>query len=216
MRAMAIVVATLGLVALVTRPSRAACPESCISRAWTQMHCSSSSQMDTTSYANGCTDRIAYDLSVGTATLEHYGGFSTCGESVSLEDSFVMLSSTSGAVPIEFVLTIDYHVGSAGVGATLEIEGLTAATWSLEPLPDDGPVESATQIAVQANMTPGVPTLVRYTLGAGGSEGIATLVASLSVSGLPAGAHLTSCQGFSVGTVQLRAGTWGRVKALYR
>jgi hypothetical protein len=56
----------------------------------------------------------------------------------------------------------------------------------------------------------------RRTVGSAISESASEAHASIRFLGLPSGASITSCQGFSAMATPARTSTWGRLKAIYR
>jgi hypothetical protein len=71
------------------------------------------------------------------------------------------------------------------------------------------------QVMIQANA--GDPFRVIAIAQASGNEiASGTVIGTLSFTGLPAGASVTSCRGFVQNVVPTLAATWGRLKSAYR
>jgi len=107
----------------------------------------------------------------------------------------------------------NYRMAFAAAYARLEAQGQSVEAQSVGPSPG-----LARFIELEVIALEGVPFEITYEAEASGWGYYpwSTVGAQLEFIGLPAGAYITSCNGFGTTPVSTEASTWGKVKALYR
>lgn len=171
--------------------------------------------------------RYGFDLPAGTIAVKHCGGLGQTW--VKARDQFDITGVPSGTnVSVFAELWVDgeiisYGCGSSGCYGHLRSSLTSGGVASEQTLTrhmyaaGTEPVHGGTVLPL--TITAGQPVLLEYALAgyrsAGGNHG-ALGSGQLRFSGLPPGAAIVSCRGFSQLPVPALRSSWGRVKTLYR
>ena len=159
-----------------------------------------------------------YDLRAGLVTAHVYGSpFYPCEEMVNGDDVYQLSDPSSNSA---HAFSARLHLtgtisGNGGFISDLIEKTAGGASKSISFGP--GAIAVDTTIAINLQHAPGELFELYYSLTCLGNvpDGAVQATAVLQFSDLPAGAYVTSCQGYDL-AVPTQATTWGRVKSLYR
>jgi len=197
----------------------------------TQLNCGgsieSSAVADSCSYSD-CdgSGHASFNAVLGRVAAAAQGG--SCSgvglASVRSEDEF-QVGGVAPGTPLTFraVLTVNEVVcpgtvvgccagtASAALYGPVEGDSILVSTHGASCIS----LPTTVQVSVQANA--GDPFRVVAIAQASGNEiASGTIVGTLSFTGLPAGASVTSCRGFSQSAAPTLVATWGKLKSVYR
>ena len=216
------------LVSILAGPAFSACPPSDLSFGNPEPFTSTESALDSNVVSGGeVSGRVAYDLLAGTLTLVHGGGLS---ETFVVARDLYDISGVPAGTPV--LVTVELAArgmvsspGCGGAGCHGVLTGAIAAEGErVEQVaigtvfqPGQVPVEVAPRQVVR--LVAGAPTLIAFELRGrrtpGGNHRVEA-GGTFRFLGLPPGASIVSCQGFTGSPTPTASASWGRVKASYR
>lgn len=176
---------------------------------------------DSADPANGISygsSSAAYNLVTGSlAASAHVDEAYDHTSGVGAADVFTMTGASAATVTIRLALGYaavtdpSGRTAWAGGSARLEAGGQSVETSGTYPVVDES-------IELQIDVVGGVPFAVAYEIvaTAWGYYPTIDMTGVLSFIDLPAGAQITSCNGYGSPDVPVETTTWGRIKSLYR
>jgi hypothetical protein len=189
-----------------------------------------SAVVDTVLTDQSGTFRAGYNLTTGAMYLDKPIASGPGLMYVNPRDRYDITGLPPGTVvPLTAILDVNGYVESAGICTADGCSGTFGArigdpfSWYAEQsvsVGQTGRSDLVTQLQFPFSITVGQPSLVQYqiyyfaTATGLGHGGIGQ--ATFSFSGLPAGATLVSCNGYSAQPTPTRATSWGRLKTIYR
>jgi len=168
---------------------------------------------------------VSYDLPAGHVFTAQPGCL--CGAWVEATDLFDVTGVPAGtSVPLTAILTMDGTVSGPCVpqcGGDVDCRISSGAVQDTKfiQVPDPpGPASVHDVASIPVSIVAGTPVEIRYYVhgqrSVGGDNSTIT-TGQLSFTGLPKGAVVVSCQGFSsAGATPARPMNWGALKAIYR
>jgi len=218
--------AALGVVIALTLASHAwaSCPTSL-------MNCGvpieSSATADSCAYSdcNG-SGHASFNAALGRVAASAQGGScSGVGQASARSDDDYEVAGVASGTPLIFMATLTVSefvcpgsvvgccagAASAALYGPVEGDSILVSTHGATCLS----LPTTVQVMIQANA--GDPFRVVAIAQASGNETASgTIVGTLSFTGLPAGASVTSCRGFVQSAAPALATTWGELKSTYR
>jgi len=182
---------------------------------------------DSTTTDGSGTYHVSYDLPHGRVFMEQPGCL--CGAWVEATDAFDVTGVPAGTpVPLTAILTMDgavYTLGCSGTGCAGSVDCRISSGGVQDTRFDQvhlfvGSQDVHDVASIPVTITAGTPVLISYYVhgqrSVGGSHG-SRATGVLSFSGIPIGADVVSCQGFtSAVPTAARLRSWGALKAIYR
>ena len=234
MRRSSLALASLALAAVLGNAPVAAqvipCPNSDIRLEGQTLAQYPSAIVDTVLADQYGTFRVGYNLITGAMYLDKPIASSNGSMYVTPRDRYDIEGLPPGTVvPLTAILDVNGYVESAGICTADGCSGSFGArigdpfSWYAEQsvsVGQAGRSDLVTQLQFPFSITVGQPTAVQYqiyyfaTASGIGHGGIGQ--ATFSFSGLPAGATLVSCNGYSAQPTPVRATSWGKLKTIYR
>jgi len=152
-----------------------------------------------------------------------YSGFNGCYYRLTADDDFRVDGPPSGA-SVSLVLRLDAHYETYGWNGgeghvTIAVPIAGTKKWDLQPspVPPNLDVSEDSSLTLGIVAQAGVPFHVSFDLWTGAyGETDAEMLGQYHFDGLPAGAVISSCRGYSQGSVRTMSTTWGRLRASYR
>lgn len=179
---------------------------------------------------DACEFKLVADHAIGAFSVQstpaHY--YDSALISVgNFADSYRLICSEAGTVPIDAVLTVDgYPLSCVCYFVNDPVEFLGLADVSLvQPGVDSRRVASnfgfaASELRITIAATPGQPFELVASLSASAPAycclGRTSTRASLRFERVPATDYIVSCKGYASGVVSTRQTSWGRIKQIYR
>lgn len=196
------------LLAAIASPAFAACPLNHFSFSGTPF---SALPVDSRS---GVNQSAKYNVPQGTLQATA-GCFGECGSSagVYVEDDFTLSGLPDGTpVPLVAHFLLGNLFQNAGASASANIQDLTHSTSA-----SVGGPRTNYDLTLAISAVAGQPFRMHFEVACGGFGASSLADGTFSFTGVPAGAVLTSCQGYTLGgAVPAEATSWGSVKSIYR
>jgi len=207
-------------------PARAECPNDTITKPGFTYESSEPVYQTADATDFGRTVSDGWNLVNGTLRIHHWGGLGT--SIVEVTDLFDVTGVDPGT-EVVVLLRMDVAAwaatdgcggtGCAGyVGGSIATPEQTVYQYGVGPT-YGGLVDFSFWVITSVTLTAGTPLPVSFKLDAmrvpGGSHS-ADGVGTYRFSGLPAGAHVVSCQGYVDPTTPALPSSWGALKAAYR
>jgi hypothetical protein len=218
----------LGILSPLAVPTHASCPPSQIQLSQSSGVSDQSRASIDTSYAGpSFHSAAAFDLVTGTVALSMTPAQ---GEHVFVvaADQYEIVGLPDGAgVDVDLVLDFEGTLDTPGCPSAACSAEFRAIAFSeffeqskvVSISAASGSASSVDQVSAPAHMVAGVPQTmgIRFSIrvAPGGLYG-GVWAGRLHFNGLPFGARIVSCRGYSDGVTPARPATWGRIKLLYR
>lgn len=179
-----------------------------------------------TTYA---TSEAGWDLPAGTVLVSRAVGGVNWTRSIATDDYDVTGVAPGTVVNLTAAFDVDGYVtspgcGGSGCGGYFQASVTQGASSNQQQVTFPDPFAGGTTNMLQTltlpiTITAGTPTTVEFELAvfvpAGGNAGGAG-TGAIRFTGLPAGAHVVSCQGYGTLATPARSATWGSLKTHYR
>ncbi len=218
------VVLALGLLCAAPEGVRAACPANDLNLSSQQTSTTDATAVDTTFQSN----HVAWNLAPGTLSLAYC--CSLAPTYLNVGDAYDVTGVPAGTsvpliveVPLVGEVYDAGHCGGSGCGGMFRatiVHGTESAEFVHSVTLFDGnrsPFTGVVQLPV--TIVAGQPEVVRFEFWArrspGGSHG-ARGDGTIRFLGLPPGAAVVSCQGYSGSSTPARRASWGSLKSIYR
>lgn len=203
------------------------CPENCITSTGFEFEfCSQAPEANIEiDIPGGCiyADSGGYNIPQGTLYSIAVAPFGGCGPRTTIEDEFTIVGLPTGN-PISLVARLEVSIrtgcilgpGSLAAGIADEVLNSVEVGWDSFDLIVNEEGTKDTVLTLPIDGTTGTPFRVQFFVETRMGECVGWIYGIFSFDGLPAGAIVTSCNGYVQGPVQVESTTWGTLKAHYR
>jgi len=171
---------------------------------------------------------LSYDLVSGALHVDKDINSSTGAVAVNARDAYDVAGLPGGTVvPLTAMLDVNGYMESPGCGGTgcYGVCGAAIVQGAAQVVREvsvgfSGRSDLITTLELPISVTVGTPLVVEFDLyeraNAGGDWHGGVADAQIRFTGLPAGASIVSCYGYSGGATPAHSLSWGRLKTIYR